>query len=325
MRRACALAGALAAILAMATASSAAAKVQLGRTAVVRPLSGTVRVKAPGSNRYKVLAARATIKMGSTVDATRGRVRVVTARNFKGDTQAGTFYDGAFVLTQARAARAFTDLRLVRGDFGKCASASARGRVAASRRVVRRLWGNARGRFRTRGRFSAATVRGTVWLTTDFCDTSRTESRQGIVVASSTVTQDAFTSRVTAGANYELKPGQSLEVHCDDVAAPYIEIYCMLLLSQPADNIFGFGLLLRNTPQEVYGLCLTGPAGQSCGDFPLTPPDEHGFRFSAVVCRPGQGPGEYTATWFVNGVVLPVPIRFTSVRPREDLFCLNNP
>jgi hypothetical protein len=35
---------------------------------------------------------------------------------------------------------------------------------------VRRLWGNGRGRFRTRGRYSSATVRGTKWLTEDYCN-----------------------------------------------------------------------------------------------------------------------------------------------------------
>ena len=35
---------------------------------------------------------------------------------------------------------------------------------------MRHVWGNATGEFRTKGRYAAATVRGTLWLTTDFCE-----------------------------------------------------------------------------------------------------------------------------------------------------------
>ena len=41
---------------------------------------------------------------------------------------------------------------------------------------------NASGRFRTRGRYSAATVRGTIWETIDRCDGTLTKVRRGVVV-----------------------------------------------------------------------------------------------------------------------------------------------
>jgi hypothetical protein len=41
---------------------------------------------------------------------------------------------------------------------------------------------NARGRFRTRGRYSAATVRGTIWNTIDRCDGTLTKVKRGVVV-----------------------------------------------------------------------------------------------------------------------------------------------
>ena len=46
--------------------------------------------------------------------------------------------------------------------------------------VKRRGRGNARGRFRTRGRHSTATVRGTIWLTKDSCNATTTVVRQGV-------------------------------------------------------------------------------------------------------------------------------------------------
>lgn len=59
---------------------------------------------------------------------------------------------------------------------------NSRGKLAPSRARSRRLWGNGRGRFRTRGRHSAATVRGTIWLTKDTCNTTTTVVREGTVV-----------------------------------------------------------------------------------------------------------------------------------------------
>ena len=61
------------------------------------------------------------------------------------------------------------------GAEGRGASRAAGARAAANGRsaaqsIRRRLRASARGRFRTRGRHSAATVRGTVWLTADRCD-----------------------------------------------------------------------------------------------------------------------------------------------------------
>ena len=47
---------------------------------------------------------------------------------------------------------------------------------------MRKLWGrDGGGRFRTRGRSSSATVRGTVWLTEDRCDGTRVVVREGAV------------------------------------------------------------------------------------------------------------------------------------------------
>ena len=47
--------------------------------------------------------------------------------------------------------------------------------------VLGRLWGNGKGRFRTNGKYSSATVRGTIWLTTDRCDGTLTTVKRGTV------------------------------------------------------------------------------------------------------------------------------------------------
>ena len=64
------------------------------------------------------------------------------------------------------------------------AGASALAREArGKRRVVRRLWGkDSHARFRTHGRDSVATVRGTRWVTTDRCDGTLTKVSEGKVL-----------------------------------------------------------------------------------------------------------------------------------------------
>jgi ferric-dicitrate binding protein FerR (iron transport regulator) len=55
--------------------------------------------------------------------------------------------------------------------------------VTAARAKSRHLWGSDKGgKFRTRGRNSAATVRGTTWYTKDTCTTTTTVVREGSVI-----------------------------------------------------------------------------------------------------------------------------------------------
>ena len=71
------------------------------------------------------------------------------------------------------------------GNFRVCATPSLRGAASAQRRlsrVVRRLRARARGRFRTRGRHSAATVRGTNYEVIDRCDGTLTKVTRGTVL-----------------------------------------------------------------------------------------------------------------------------------------------
>ena len=47
--------------------------------------------------------------------------------------------------------------------------------------VLGSLWGNGKGKFRTNGKYSSATVRGTIWLTQDRCDGTLTTVKRGTV------------------------------------------------------------------------------------------------------------------------------------------------
>ncbi len=92
----------------------------------------------------------------------------------------GTFSAGVFQALQSRSG--LTTLPLKGSSFRSCAARAGRASAALSRRVIRRMRGNASGRYRTRGRYSAATVRGTIWDTIDRCDGTLTKVRRGTVV-----------------------------------------------------------------------------------------------------------------------------------------------
>jgi hypothetical protein len=81
-----------------------------------------------------------------------------------------------FKLTQAR--NGLTTLRLLENAFKggpsfaicKAHTAADPTATAASSRTLQLLKGSAHGKFQTRGRYSAATVRGTKWTIADRCD-----------------------------------------------------------------------------------------------------------------------------------------------------------
>ena len=144
------------------------------------PISGTVRVRLPRTRRFVPLAVARQIPIGSIVDARKGRVRITGTDGrtvFSAD-----FYEGMFRLAQRNRRGAPVDIHLFGGSFRGCPRAPRAQLSARSKtRSVRHLWGNGSGRFRTVGRFSAATLRGTTWLTDDRCNGTRTRVRVGAV------------------------------------------------------------------------------------------------------------------------------------------------
>ena len=99
----------------------------------------------------------------------------------------GTFKVKQSVPKGNRAAALTTDITLA-GEASRSQCASARGASAAAvskkkgpHAVLGKLWGNGKGKFRTNGKYSSATVRGTIWLTTDRCDGTLTTVKRGTV------------------------------------------------------------------------------------------------------------------------------------------------
>ena len=164
-----------------------------GKTVAVGLESGTVFITSSSGKRTR-LTGGATIPVGSRIDTRKGRIEMTSAAIGTGArTQAAQFYQGTFTVRQSvpkgnRAAALTTDLTLSgEASRSQCASARGAGAAAVSKKkkgphaVLGRLWGNGKGRFRTNGKYSSATVRGTIWLTTDRCDGTLTTVKRGTV------------------------------------------------------------------------------------------------------------------------------------------------
>jgi hypothetical protein len=146
-----------------------------GQTVNAKLISGTVRYKVPGASAFVDLTDQQQVPLGTTFDTTGGRVTLTSASDAQGATQHAWFYEGTFKVGQTTGDQPVTTLTLA-GTQPSCGSAR-----AAAKRKSRHLWGDGKGRFRTAGLFSAATVRGTRWVVVDRCDGTLTRVVRGVV------------------------------------------------------------------------------------------------------------------------------------------------
>ena len=126
-------------------------------------VSGTIRVRIAGTKTFRTLKDGEAIPSGTVIDATKGRVRL-TSVDANGKQQSADFYDGIFTVIQPKSGKGRVDLILKRPTCDPKPRGAAR---AAKNGKPTRLWGKGKGKFRTRGRYGAATVTGTWWLTED--------------------------------------------------------------------------------------------------------------------------------------------------------------
>jgi hypothetical protein len=146
----------------------------LGQSEDVKPVSGTVFIKTK-NGQFIPLTGATQIPSGTVIDALRGSLQLTTAVG-KGKTEHGIFGGAIFKVTQAH--NGLTTLSIVEGAFNgapsyalcnahKAADPTA---TTASSKTLQLLKASAHGKFRTSGRYSAATVRGTKWTIADRCD-----------------------------------------------------------------------------------------------------------------------------------------------------------
>ena len=162
---------------------------------------GRVFVKRPGSNKFQELRDARSIPFGSEIDTARGEIELKTAIGTSGKSQVAKFRDGKFTMQQTSGAK-ITDLLLTGERFDKCPRTGTQTGTAA-RKPTRRLWGNGKGRYRTRGRYATATVRGTQWMVKDTCDSTRVQVARGVVIVRDLVKRKNV--RVKAPKSYTAK------------------------------------------------------------------------------------------------------------------------
>ncbi|HEU0318125.1 MAG TPA: SdrD B-like domain-containing protein [Solirubrobacteraceae bacterium] len=172
----------------------------LGKTFSAGVVSGTVLIQLPpgahasaaattpvkGTGFVPLTEARS-LPVGTIVDSTRGQIGITSAVNTAGLTQSGVFGGSIFKVLQDRRQKGLTQMNVVIGrSASACPAIGKAARTAAKRllpsSVLAILHANAKGRFRTRGRFSSATVRGTTWDTIERCDGTLTAVKRGSVV-----------------------------------------------------------------------------------------------------------------------------------------------
>ena len=149
----------------------------LGQTEDTAPVSGTVFIKLP-SGAFVLLTGAEQIPSGAEIDALHGSLKITTATAKKGKTQEGVFGGAVFTFTQTRggASKGLATLSLVEAAFSGapsyaiCKPHKAIDATAASSKTLQLLHASAHGKFRTKGRYSAATVLGTKWTIADRCD-----------------------------------------------------------------------------------------------------------------------------------------------------------
>jgi len=177
----------------------------LGSSVLIAPAKGTLRVRRPGAAHFVALELGSELPVGTEVDARAGTI-ALTAALPSGATQTGSFGGGRFKLRQDK--RGYVDMYL-RGPYCS-ATATATAPASTARAVAsgsggRRLWGRDHGgRFRTHGRNSHATVRGTRWLVADSCKGTLTRVTNGTVVVRDTVRDKRVV--LEAGERYLARP-----------------------------------------------------------------------------------------------------------------------
>ncbi len=171
------------------------------KTVVVKVVSGRVGIRRPGSSKDVDLKGSEGIPMGSIVDTGEGVVELTSLAKAGGTPQTARFYQGVFKVTQSGSV---TNLTLSEPLASCRGGRSARAGAAAAAKKKRHLWGDGKGSFRTKGKYSSATVRGTKWLVQDSCSGTLTRVVRGTVAVRDNVKHKTVVVR--AGKSYLARP-----------------------------------------------------------------------------------------------------------------------
>jgi len=174
---------------------------QEGDSVVLAQKSGTVLYQTSGGFTQLKAGSTKKLSLGTFVDATHGHVTLTSASDTHGSYQTGEYFGGKFKTRQRGTKRPVTEAYLV-GPVGPCNNGQTV--ITAAKKKRRHLWGDSHGNFRTVGKSSSASTRGTKYLVEDRCDGTLTTVVRGRVLIRDFKTNRKHT--VTAGHSYLAPP-----------------------------------------------------------------------------------------------------------------------
>ena len=159
------------------------------RNAAFEPLQGTIRTKCKGEEKFSELTGEEVLPLGCLIEARRGHVNVTVKTGVDDRTESAELWSGRFTVKQKEnqvvkksvseagaetAARTVkvvpTIIRLagpLRAEGSTSRISETGAETSKKKKTNRKLWGKSKGKFKTKGKKGAATVRGTIWLTED--------------------------------------------------------------------------------------------------------------------------------------------------------------
>lgn len=167
-----------------------------GRSLLVTPAGGTVRVQPTGTPASIALREPDIAPDRSEVDARSGSLAIGVLDRARRPANAQVS-GGRFRMDSPPTGAIIADLRL--NEPISCARASTKATATtmakATKKKVRRLRIRVKGRFRTIGSYASAVASGTAWNITDTCDRTVIRVTEGRVVVRNRRTGKAFTVR----------------------------------------------------------------------------------------------------------------------------------
>ncbi|MGZ4217191.1 MAG: IPT/TIG domain-containing protein [Solirubrobacteraceae bacterium] len=175
----------------------------------VTPVSGLVLVQVNG--KFVPLTQLRSVRAGAVINTLRGTLKLITATGKKHKTQVGTFGGAVFKVTQVGSGKnkGLATLALVEGaikggpSYAACTTQKTKHAsiAAVSNKTLQLLHASDNhAKFRTKGRYSAATIRGTVWTIANRCDGTLVRVTRGLVDVTDFVRH--ITVAVHAGHSY---------------------------------------------------------------------------------------------------------------------------
>jgi hypothetical protein len=292
------LATSVAAGVAAGVSSASAPTPVLGQSAVISRVEGRVSYEPAGSSKFhRLTAAAVSIPFGSAVNAAAGRVQVTIATATAGTDSTALFYSGQFSIAQAPSGIATLTLD------GPIACPTGSARIASAHRAKpssRKLWGDGgSGQYTTSGKYAAATVLGTIWLTSDSCSATSVAVAEGQVTVENLVSPS---SQTVSGGTVETVASSGTATTAPFTGAAANGVAVSIAPSNPAPT-FGhpYSLTATGTASGAGNVLIYENVGAPCQSNLAAEQAGPGYYFGTKKLN-AAGPFSFTARAFARNL-----------------------